>query len=88
VLTSVKTQEENTKEIAQSANELMTFSLQIEEAVLEQKRATDEITKTIMSISDGTQEIASGADDLTSFSGNIHGQARNLGQLIGKFKTH
>ncbi|EMM90113.1 methyl-accepting chemotaxis protein signaling domain protein [Leptospira interrogans serovar Djasiman str. LT1649] len=37
VLTSVKTQEENTKEIAQSANELMTFSLQIEEAVLEQK---------------------------------------------------
>ncbi|WP_017856257.1 methyl-accepting chemotaxis protein, partial [Leptospira interrogans] len=54
VLTSVKTQEENTKEIAQSANELMTFSLQIEEAVLEQKRATDEITKTIMSISDGT----------------------------------
>ncbi|WP_017854749.1 methyl-accepting chemotaxis protein, partial [Leptospira interrogans] len=58
VLTSVKTQEENTKEIAQSANELMTFSLQIEEAVLEQKRATDEITKTIMSISDGTQEIA------------------------------
>ncbi|WP_017861280.1 methyl-accepting chemotaxis protein, partial [Leptospira interrogans] len=57
VLTSVKTQEENTKEIAQSANELMTFSLQIEEAVLEQKRATDEITKTIMSISDGTQEI-------------------------------
>ncbi|WP_017855259.1 methyl-accepting chemotaxis protein, partial [Leptospira interrogans] len=53
VLTSVKTQEENTKEIAQSANELMTFSLQIEEAVLEQKRATDEITKTIMSISDG-----------------------------------
>ncbi|WP_025185831.1 methyl-accepting chemotaxis protein, partial [Leptospira interrogans] len=58
VLTSVKTQEENTKEIAQSANELMTFSLQIEEAVLEQRRATDEITKTIMSISDGTQEIA------------------------------
>ncbi|WP_017861741.1 methyl-accepting chemotaxis protein, partial [Leptospira interrogans] len=55
VLTSVKTQEENTKEIAQSANELMTFSLQIEEAVLEQRRATDEITKTIMSISDGTQ---------------------------------
>ncbi|WP_017856519.1 methyl-accepting chemotaxis protein, partial [Leptospira interrogans] len=54
VLTSVKTQEENTKEIAQSANELMTFSLQIEEAVLEQRRATDEITKTIMSISDGT----------------------------------
>ncbi|WP_017856101.1 methyl-accepting chemotaxis protein, partial [Leptospira interrogans] len=52
VLTSVKTQEENTKEIAQSANELMTFSLQIEEAVLEQRRATDEITKTIMSISD------------------------------------
>ncbi|TGK28830.1 methyl-accepting chemotaxis protein, partial [Leptospira kmetyi] len=64
VLTSVKTQEENTKEISQSANELMTFSLQIEEAVLEQKRATDEITKTIVSISDGTQEIAAGADDL------------------------
>ncbi|TGM03449.1 methyl-accepting chemotaxis protein [Leptospira barantonii] len=88
VLTSVKTQEENTKEISQSANELMTFSLQIEEAVLEQKRATDEITKTIVSISDGTQEIAAGADDLTSFSGNMHGQAENLGQLVGKFKTN
>ncbi|MBF3377697.1 methyl-accepting chemotaxis protein [Leptospira borgpetersenii] len=87
VLASVKTQEENTKEISQNANELMTFSLQIEEAVLEQKRATDEITKTIMSISDGTQEIASGAEDLTSFSGNMYGQAQNLGQLIGKFKT-
>ncbi|TGL73839.1 methyl-accepting chemotaxis protein [Leptospira yasudae] len=88
VLTSVKTQEENTKEISQSANELMTFSLQIEEAVLEQKRATDEITKTIVSISDGTQEIAAGADDLTSFSGNMHGQAENLGLLVGKFRTN
>ncbi|EMY79312.1 methyl-accepting chemotaxis protein signaling domain protein [Leptospira weilii serovar Ranarum str. ICFT] len=88
VLSSVKTQEENTKEISQSANELMTFSLQIEEAVLEQKRATDEITKTILSISEGTLEIASGAEDLTSFSGNMHGQAQNLGQLIGKFKTN
>ncbi|MBW0435833.1 methyl-accepting chemotaxis protein, partial [Leptospira yasudae] len=86
--TSVKTQEENTKEISQSANELMTFSLQIEEAVLEQKRATDEITKTIVSISDGTQEIAAGADDLTSFSGNMHGQAENLGLLVGKFRTN
>ncbi|RHX85384.1 methyl-accepting chemotaxis protein [Leptospira stimsonii] len=87
VLSSVKNQEENTREISQSANELMTFSLQIEEAVLEQKRATDEITKTIVSISDGTQEIAAGADDLTSFSGEMHGQAEQLGQLIGKFKT-
>ncbi|MDV6237223.1 methyl-accepting chemotaxis protein [Leptospira ellisii] len=88
VLSSVKTQEENTKEIAESANELMTFSLQIEEAVLEQKRATDEITKTIVSISDGTQEIAGGADDLTSFSGEMHGQAEQLGQLIDKFQTN
>ncbi|EMO01364.1 hypothetical protein LEP1GSC112_0881, partial [Leptospira interrogans serovar Pomona str. UT364] len=55
---------------------------------LEQRRATDEITKTIMSISDGTQEIASGAEDLTSFSGNMHGQAQNLGKLIGKFKIN
>ncbi|MBM9502823.1 methyl-accepting chemotaxis protein [Leptospira sp. 201903071] len=88
VLSSVKNQEENTKEISQSANELMTFSIQIEEAVLEQKRATDEITKTIVSISDGTQEIAAGADDLTSFSGEMHGQAEQLGQLIGKFRTN
>ncbi|MBM9576342.1 methyl-accepting chemotaxis protein [Leptospira sp. 201903070] len=88
VLSSVKNQEENTKEISQSANELMTFSIQIEEAVLEQKRATDEITKTIVSISDGTQEIAVGADDLTSFSGEMYGQAEQLGQLIGKFRTN
>ncbi|AOP32955.1 chemotaxis protein [Leptospira tipperaryensis] len=88
VLSSVRNQEENTKEISQSANELMTFSIQIEEAVLEQKRATDEITKTIVSISDGTQEIAAGADDLTSFSGNMHGQAEQLGQLVGKFRTN
>ncbi|TGK18845.1 hypothetical protein, partial [Leptospira kmetyi] len=47
----------------------------------------DEITKTIVSISDGTQEIAAGADDLTSFSGEMHGQAEQLGQLIGKFKV-
>ncbi|XDD50751.1 methyl-accepting chemotaxis protein [Leptospira sp. WS92.C1] len=88
VLSSVKTQEENTMEISHSANELMNFSLQIEEAVLEQRRATDEITKTIVSISDGTQEIAGGADDLTSFSEDMHGQAEQLGQLIGKFKTN
>ncbi|AOP32956.1 chemotaxis protein [Leptospira tipperaryensis] len=87
VLSSVRNQEENTKEISQNANELMTFSIQIEEAVLEQKHATDEITKTIVSISDGTQEIAAGADDLTSFSGEMHGQAEQLGQLIGKFRT-
>lgn len=87
VLASVKTQEDNTKEIAESANSLMTFSMQIEEAVTEQRRATEEITKTIVSISEGTQEIASGADDLTSFSGDMHGQSEQLSNLIGKFKV-
>lgn len=87
VLSSVKTQESNTKEIAESANSLMTFSLQIEEAVSEQRRATEEITKTIVNISEGTQDIATGADDLTSFSGDMHGQSEQLSNLIGKFKV-
>ncbi|MDV6237471.1 methyl-accepting chemotaxis protein [Leptospira ellisii] len=86
VLESVNTQERNTEKIHQSASSLMSFSLQIEEAVREQKRATDEITKTIVSISDGTQEIASGADDLTGFSGNMHTQSEGLLRLIDKFK--
>ncbi|TGK34889.1 methyl-accepting chemotaxis protein [Leptospira gomenensis] len=86
VLESVNTQERNTEKIHQSASSLMTFSIQIEEAVREQKRATDEITKTIVSISDGTQEIASGADDLTAFSGNMHTQSQALLRLIDKFK--
>ncbi|MFB5649786.1 methyl-accepting chemotaxis protein [Leptospira wolffii] len=87
VLVSVRTQEDNTREIAQNANSLMTFSLQIEEAVSEQRRATEEITKTIVSISEGTQEIAGGANDLTSFSGDMHGQSEQLANLIGKFKV-
>ncbi|MCG6168604.1 methyl-accepting chemotaxis protein [Leptospira sp. FAT2] len=86
VLDSVNTQEKNTEKIHQSASSLMSFSLQIEEAVQEQKRATDEITKTIVSISDGTQEIASGADDLTGFSKNMHTQSEGLIRLINKFK--
>ncbi|TGM61951.1 methyl-accepting chemotaxis protein [Leptospira adleri] len=86
VLESVNTQEKNTEKIHQSASSLMSFSLQIEEAVQEQKRASEEITKTIVSISDGTQEIASGADDLTGFSGNMHTQSEGLLRLIGKFK--
>ncbi len=88
VLASVKTQEENTKEIAESANSLMSFSIQIEEAVTEQRRATEEITKTIVNISEGTQEIAGGADDLTGFSGDMHGQSEHLSNLIGKFKVN
>lgn len=86
VLDSVNTQEKNTEKIHQSASSLMSFSLQIEEAVQEQKRASEEITKTIVSISDGTQEIASGADDLTGFSGNMHTQSEALLRLIDKFK--
>lgn len=86
VLESVNTQEKNTEKIHQSASSLMSFSLQIEEAVQEQRRATDEITKTIVSISDGTQEIASGADDLTGFSGNMHIQSEGLLRLIDQFK--
>ncbi|AOP34700.1 chemotaxis protein [Leptospira tipperaryensis] len=86
VLESVNTQEKNTEKIHQSASSLMSFSLQIEEAVQEQKRASEEITKTIVSISDGTQEIASGADDLTGFSGNMHTQSEGLLRLIDKFK--
>lgn len=86
VLDSVRTQEKNTEDIHQSANSLMSFSLQIEEAVQEQKRATDEITKTIVSISDGTQEVASGADDLTSYSGEMHGQSEGLLRSVDKFK--
>ncbi len=86
VLDSVKTQEKNTQDIHQSATFLMNFSLQIEEAVQEQKRATDEITKTIVSISDGTQEVASGADDLTSYSGEMHQQSEGLSKSVDKFK--
>lgn len=86
VLDSVNTQEKNTEKIHQSASSLMSFSLQIEEAVQEQKRASDEITKTIVSISEGTQEIASGADDLTGFSKNMHTQSEGLLRLINKFK--
>ncbi|TGL28519.1 methyl-accepting chemotaxis protein [Leptospira koniambonensis] len=86
VLDSVKTQEKNTQDIHQSANFLMSFSLQIEEAVQEQKRATDEITKTIVSISEGTQEVASGADDLTSYSGEMHQQSEGLLKSVDKFK--
>ncbi|EQA46813.1 methyl-accepting chemotaxis protein signaling domain protein [Leptospira broomii serovar Hurstbridge str. 5399] len=87
VLSSVRTQEDNTREIAENATTLMSFSLQIETAVVEQRRATEEITKTIINISDGTQEIARGADDLTSFSGEMHKQANQLSKHIGKFKT-
>ncbi|MBM9577028.1 methyl-accepting chemotaxis protein [Leptospira sp. 201903070] len=86
VLDSVNTQEKNTEKIHQSASSLMSFSLQIEEAVQEQKRASEEITKTILSISEGTQDIASGADDLTGFSGNMHTQSEALLRLIDKFK--
>ncbi|TGK00007.1 methyl-accepting chemotaxis protein [Leptospira langatensis] len=86
VLDSVSTQEKNTQDIHQSATFLMNFSLQIEEAVQEQKRATDEITKTILSISEGTQEVASGADDLTSYSGEMHGQSEGLLRSVDQFK--
>ncbi|EPG75932.1 methyl-accepting chemotaxis protein signaling domain protein [Leptospira fainei serovar Hurstbridge str. BUT 6] len=87
VLSSVKTQEDNTQEIAENATTLIDFSLQIEEAVAEQRRTTEEITKTIINISEGTQEIARGADDLTSFSGEMHKQANQLSRHIGKFRT-
>jgi methyl-accepting chemotaxis protein len=87
VLVSVKSQEANTKDIGSSASALTTLNLQIEEAVFEQKRATEEITKTILSISDGTQEVAGGADNLTNYSADMQRQAEHLGQLIGKFKV-
>ncbi|WP_411821944.1 methyl-accepting chemotaxis protein [Leptospira sp. 'Mane'] len=86
VLAAVKTQEANTMDIGNNANELMNLNLQIEEAVIEQKRATEEITKTIISISDGTQEVAGGADHLTGYSSDILHQAEHLTELIGKFK--
>ncbi|WP_411821945.1 methyl-accepting chemotaxis protein [Leptospira sp. 'Mane'] len=87
VLVAVKSQEANTKEIGVNATALTTLNLQIEEAVFEQKRATEEITKTILSISDGTQEVAGGADNLTNFSADMQRQAEHLGQLIGRFKV-
>ncbi|EMP08692.1 hypothetical protein LEP1GSC124_0150, partial [Leptospira interrogans serovar Pyrogenes str. 200701872] len=40
----------------------------------------------ILSISEGTQEIASGADDLTGFSKNMHTQSEGLLRLINQFK--
>ncbi|MBE8365211.1 methyl-accepting chemotaxis protein [Leptospira borgpetersenii] len=86
VLNSVNTQEKNTEKILHSASSLMSFSLQIEEAVREQKHASDEIAKTILSISEGTQEIANGADDLTGFSKNMHTQSEGLLRFIDQFK--
>ncbi|TGN08474.1 methyl-accepting chemotaxis protein [Leptospira ilyithenensis] len=87
VLVAVKSQETNTKDIGESATALTTLNLQIEEAVFEQKRATEEITKTILSISDGTQEVASGADNLTNLSADMQRQAEHLSRLIGRFKV-
>lgn len=87
VLVSVKDQEANTGRIQTSSNTLTSFSMQIEEAVIEQKNATNEITKTILSISEGTQEIAGGADDLTTFSGETQMLAEQLSKLIEKFKV-
>ncbi|PJZ25076.1 methyl-accepting chemotaxis protein [Leptospira hartskeerlii] len=87
VLASVKDQESNTSRIQTSSNTLTSFSMQIEEAVFEQKNATNEITKTIISISEGTQEIAGGADDLTTFSGETQMLAEQLSKLIEKFKV-
>ncbi|MEI7011983.1 methyl-accepting chemotaxis protein [Leptospira licerasiae] len=87
VLASVKDQESNTSRIQSSSNTLTSFSIQIEEAVIEQKNATNEITKTIISISEGTQEIAGGADDLTTFSGETQMLAEQLSKLIEKFKV-
>lgn len=86
VLDSVNAQEKNTEKIHSSASSLMNFSLQIEEAVQEQRRASDEIAKTILSISEGTQKIASSADDLTGFSKNMHTQSEGLLRLINQFK--
>lgn len=86
VLDSVRDQEENTTKIGRSSNTLMNFSIQISEAVAEQKNATNEITKTIVSISEGTQDIAGGADDLTSFSEEMLRLAEQLSKLIEKFR--
>ncbi|TGK17391.1 methyl-accepting chemotaxis protein [Leptospira fluminis] len=86
VLSSVKTQEENTREIAESATTLTSFSMQIEEAVGEQRRAAEEIAKTILNISEGTQEIAAGADHLTSYAENMRGRSTHMRDLIDRFK--
>ncbi|PJZ66356.1 methyl-accepting chemotaxis protein [Leptospira wolffii] len=86
VLISVKEQEENTGRIGKSSTTLMNFSMQISEAVAEQKNATNEITKTIVSISEGTQDIAGGADDLTSFSEEMLSLSEQLSRLIEKFR--
>ncbi|TGN19259.1 methyl-accepting chemotaxis protein [Leptospira idonii] len=86
VLISVRSQEKNTIDIGNHARSLTQLNLQIEEAVFEQKRATEEISKTIISISEGTQEVAEGADQLTALSAEILGQANHLSSQIGKFK--
>lgn len=86
VLNSVLKQENNAKDIAQNSNLLTNLNLQIEEAVFEQKRATEEISKTIISISNGTQDVASGSDQLTIVSAEIASQASYLSTQVEKFK--
>jgi methyl-accepting chemotaxis protein len=86
VLNSVLLQENNAKDIAQNSNLLTNLNLQIEEAVFEQKRATEEISKTIISISNGTQDVASGSDQLTIVSAEIASQASYLSTQVEKFK--
>ena len=86
MLNSVLLQENNAKDIAQNSNLLTNLNLQIEEAVFEQKRATEEISKTIISISNGTQDVASGSDQLTIVSAEIASQASYLSTQVEKFK--
>ncbi|GBF50341.1 methyl-accepting chemotaxis protein [Leptospira ryugenii] len=86
VLHSVHSQEVNAKDISINANSLTNLSVQIEEAVLEQKRAADEISRTIVSISEGTQELALGSDQLTLSSGSISSEANLLAKQVERFK--
>lgn len=86
VLESVLLQENNAKDIAQNSNLLTNLNLQIEDAVFEQKRATEEISKTIISISNGTQDVATGSDQLTIVAAEIASQASYLSTQVERFK--
>ncbi len=86
VLNSVKEQEKKAKLISESAKNLTEFNIQTESTVQEQKRAVSEISTTIVSISDGTKNISTGADDLSGVSQEIQSQVNDINSDISFFK--
>lgn len=86
IMERITAQSENTRVITASSEALSQVTKNIHMSIIEQKRATVEIDRTMENLTAATNSVTSDATELFTFASQMHKRSEYLEGMVGKFR--